>query len=195
MRKFNGWNNNKTPIFVVGGKHIPISDRIESIVKEEFKPKKTFLEWVKEDIKQKVRNRIIANFGNKHDGLWISDPAKLGYEVIYPDKKKSGWDKIESSLATWIPNAPFKVSGSHTLSKEHRAYLIVDRVENIVGRGKVLIIDLIKNKLTEDKYIDEIPFKKGDSITTDVGAFVIRAIESKAELMGGKISSTIGIVV
>lgn len=71
-----------------------------------------------------------------------------------------------------------------------------DRLWEIPGRGMVLIVNLIKNKLAKELWIDKVPLEIGEKIQLTNGTiYEIKGIEMQRNLMNGKISSSIGLVV
>ena len=63
----------------------------------------------------------------------------------------------------------------------------------ITGRGLILLVDLLENNLVEDIYINKIPIKINDIVTTDKGHYKVNGIEMRRGSCG--ISSKIGLAV
>lgn len=66
---------------------------------------------------------------------------------------------------------------------------------NISGRGKILTVDLLGNGLVSDEWVDDIIIRVNDSVTYNNEIYNIRGIELSRNLLNGKVSRFIGLVV
>lgn len=73
----------------------------------------------------------------------------------------------------------------------------MERAHLIPGKGIVLIVDLFKNRLTSELWVEKLPIEIGEIIKVSNNGltYKIIGIESQRNLMNGKINSSIGLVV
>jgi hypothetical protein len=73
--------------------------------------------------------------------------------------------------------------------------LIVDDEFNIIGRGLVLVINIKRSKLTDDNWVSDVLIKTGDTLTYNNDTYVVKGVEIMVNLLDGKKSSRLGLVV
>lgn len=77
----------------------------------------------------------------------------------------------------------------------HWTDLKVGGKHKITGRGDILILDLIINGFTKDDWVDEIQIKVGHTLNFEGDDYKIIGMESFANLMNGKHSHRLGLIV
>lgn len=73
----------------------------------------------------------------------------------------------------------------------------INDATHVIGRGDIIVIDLKKNKITEEEWVGEIPIKKGDVLILPgpYKVYTVGKVETKKNLLNGYYNSTIGCVV
>lgn len=72
---------------------------------------------------------------------------------------------------------------------------IIEGEHNIVGRGKVLVVDLKKNGLVNEQWITDCPIKVGESLAYNNKVYIIKGVGGFRNLFDGKIKSLVGLLV
>ena len=78
---------------------------------------------------------------------------------------------------------------------KHWDSIIIDSEVNITGRGLVLTTNLKRNGLTDSDWVDDVLINKGDTLVYKDCIFEIRNVEIFSNLLDGKKSSQLGLVV
>lgn len=73
----------------------------------------------------------------------------------------------------------------------------MERAHLIPGKGIVLVVNLFKNKLVNELWVDELPIKVGETIKVINNGltYKITGIEMSRNLTNGKINHSVGLVV
>lgn len=73
--------------------------------------------------------------------------------------------------------------------------LKISSEQNILGRGKVLTIDLLGNDLVSEEWVDDVILRQNDCLLYKNEMYAIKGIEMSRNLLNGKISRFIVLVV
>jgi len=77
----------------------------------------------------------------------------------------------------------------------HWDNLIIGEKIKIIGRGTILTVDLKLNNLVKENWIDNIPIKIEDTLNYKEDKYLVRNIEVFSNLLNGRNSCRIGLVV
>jgi len=78
---------------------------------------------------------------------------------------------------------------------KHWNELIIESEVNIAGKGLVLTTNLKRNGLTDSDWVDDVLINKEDTLTYKDCVYEIRNVEMFSNLLDGKKSSQLGLVV
>lgn len=78
---------------------------------------------------------------------------------------------------------------------KHWNELIIESEVNITGKGLVLTTNLKRNGLTDSDWVDDVLINKEDTLTYKDCVYEIRNVEMFSNLLDGKKSSQLALVV
>lgn len=78
---------------------------------------------------------------------------------------------------------------------KHWNNLIIDNEVNILDKGLVVTTNLKRNGLTDSDWVNDVQISKGDTLTYKGVIYEIRNVEMFCNLLDGKKSSNLGLVI